>query len=34
MDTIGSTALTILEFILAFGALILLHEFGHYIFAA
>ena len=33
MNTIGSTALTILEFILAFGALILLHEFGHYIFA-
>lgn len=33
MDTIGSTALTILEFILAFGVLIFVHEFGHFIFA-
>ena len=33
MNTFGSTALTILEFVLFFGALILLHEFGHYIFA-
>jgi regulator of sigma E protease len=33
MNSIGSTALTILEFVLFFGALILLHEFGHFIFA-
>jgi regulator of sigma E protease len=33
MNTFGSTALTILEFVLFFGALILLHEFGHFIFA-
>ena len=33
MNTIGSTALTILEFILAFGALVLVHELGHF-FAA
>ncbi len=29
----GSTLLTILEFILAFGALVFFHEFGHFIFA-
>lgn len=33
MNSIGSTALTILEFILAFGALVLVHELGHF-FAA
>jgi len=33
MNTIGSTALTILQFVIAFGALILLHELGHFIFA-
>lgn len=33
MTNIGNTALTILEFVLAFGALIFLHEFGHFIFA-
>jgi len=33
MENIGSTALSILEFILAFGALIFFHEFGHFIFA-
>jgi len=33
MNAIGSTAITILEFILAFGALVLLHELGHF-FAA
>lgn len=33
MNTFGNTALTILEFVLFFGALILLHEFGHFIFA-
>lgn len=33
MDSIGTTVLTILQFALFFGALILLHEFGHYIFA-
>lgn len=33
MNSIGSTVLTILEFILAFGALVLLHELGHF-FAA
>jgi regulator of sigma E protease len=33
MSTIANTALTILEFILAFGVLIFLHEFGHFIIA-
>jgi Predicted membrane-associated Zn-dependent proteases 1 len=33
MSTIANTALTILEFILAFGVLIFLHEFGHFIVA-
>lgn len=33
MTNIGSTFLTILEFILAFGALVFFHEFGHFIFA-
>lgn len=33
MENIGSTVLSILEFILAFGALIFFHEFGHFIFA-
>ncbi|MEN6528275.1 MAG: M50 family metallopeptidase [Anaerolineaceae bacterium] len=33
MNAVGNTALTILEFVLAFGALIFLHEFGHFIFA-
>ena len=33
MANIGSTALTILEFVFAFGVLIFLHEFGHFIFA-
>lgn len=33
MNTIGSTALTILEFILAFGALVFVHEFGHFLAA-
>lgn len=33
MDTFGNTLLTILEFVVAFGALIFLHEFGHFIFA-
>lgn len=33
MNPIGSTVLTILEFILVFGALVLLHELGHF-FAA
>ena len=33
MSDIGSTALTILEFILAFGVLVFAHEFGHYIAA-
>ncbi len=33
MNTIGSTALTILQFVIAFGALVLLHELGHFIFA-
>ena len=33
MVGIGNTAITILEFILAFGVLIFLHEFGHFIVA-
>lgn len=33
MENIGNTALTILEFVVAFGALIFFHEFGHFIFA-
>lgn len=33
MENIGNTALTILQFVIAFGALIFLHEFGHFIFA-
>lgn len=33
MTAIANTALTILEFILAFGVLIFLHEFGHFIVA-
>ncbi len=33
MENIGNTALTILEFVIAFGALIFFHEFGHFIFA-
>lgn len=33
MTNIGSTALTILEFVLAFGVLILLHELGHFLMA-
>jgi regulator of sigma E protease len=33
MSTITNTAVTILEFILAFGVLIFLHEFGHFIVA-
>ena len=33
MTNIGTTLLTILEFILAFGALVFFHEFGHFIFA-
>lgn len=33
MENIGSTALTILEFVFAFGVLIFLHEFGHFITA-
>ena len=33
MTAIVSTALSILEFILAFGVLVFLHEFGHFIFA-
>lgn len=33
MTTIWSTALSILEFILAFGALVFLHELGHFIAA-
>lgn len=33
MNTMGNTALTILQFVIAFGALILLHELGHFIFA-
>ncbi len=33
MTNLGSTLLTILEFILAFGALVFFHEFGHFIFA-
>jgi len=33
MTDTGNTLLTILEFILAFGALIFLHEFGHFIAA-
>lgn len=33
MESIMNNLLTILEFILAFGALIFLHEFGHFIFA-
>lgn len=33
MTSLGSTLLTILEFILAFGALIFLHELGHFIAA-
>lgn len=33
MNPIGNTALTILEFILAFGALVFVHEFGHFLAA-
>jgi regulator of sigma E protease len=33
MTNTGTTLLTILEFILAFGALVFFHEFGHFIFA-
>ena len=33
MENIGSTVLSILEFVLAFGVLIFLHEFGHFLFA-
>lgn len=33
MENIGNTALTILEFVVAFGALIFFHEFGHFLFA-
>jgi regulator of sigma E protease len=33
MPGIWSTLLSILEFLLAFGALVFLHEFGHFIFA-
>jgi regulator of sigma E protease len=33
MTGIGNTIISILEFILAFGALVFLHEFGHFIFA-
>jgi len=33
MEALGSTALNILLFILAFGALIFVHEFGHFILA-
>ena len=33
MSTIGSTLLTILEFIIAFGALVFLHELGHFLAA-
>lgn len=33
MGNISSTVISILEFILAFGALIFFHEFGHFIFA-
>ena len=33
MTDVGSTFLTILEFILAFGALVFLHELGHFIAA-
>jgi regulator of sigma E protease len=33
MSNIGSTLLTILEFIIAFGALVFFHEFGHFLFA-
>jgi regulator of sigma E protease len=33
MTNIGTTLITILEFILVFGALVFFHEFGHFIFA-
>ncbi|MCX6054800.1 MAG: M50 family metallopeptidase [Chloroflexi bacterium] len=33
MTGIGNTILSILEFILAFGSIVFLHEFGHFIFA-
>lgn len=33
MENIGGTALTILQFIIVFGALIFFHEFGHFLFA-
>lgn len=33
MTNIGTTLLSILEFVLAFGALVFFHEFGHFIFA-
>lgn len=33
MTNTGTTILSILEFILAFGALVFFHEFGHFIFA-
>ncbi|MHC1741174.1 MAG: RIP metalloprotease [Anaerolineaceae bacterium] len=33
MSTILNTALTILEFVLAFGVLVFIHEFGHFIVA-
>lgn len=33
MENIGTTLLTILKFVLVFGALVFFHEFGHFIFA-
>jgi len=33
MTAFGNTAITIIEFILAFGVLVFLHEFGHFIVA-
>jgi len=33
MTNSGSTLLTILEFVLAFGALVFFHEFGHFLYA-
>ncbi len=33
MTNTGSTLITIIEFILAFGALVFFHEFGHFLFA-
>lgn len=33
MESVTNTIVTILEFVLVFGALIFLHEFGHFLFA-